>query len=85
MKPGCLRASMPKGSKAHNRARQARTIFNGLAQARPNSARPVLLKNGRVAMLSSTEYQSATEEAAELSYFAGYEISAEELIRYRKK
>jgi hypothetical protein len=76
---------MSKGSKADNRAIHARKIFNGLAQARPNGPRPVLLKNGKVAMLSSTVYQGATEEAAGLSYFAGREISAEELIRYRKK
>lgn len=78
---------MPKKRKSSRRAnfeRRMRRIRNGMGQARPDS--PVFVRKGlRLVKLTRKEYDRLEEEAASLSYFAGYQITAEQLIKLPRR
>lgn len=55
-------------------------IANGMAQAGPKS--PVFVVKGKkLVKLKRDEYDRLVEEADSLSYFAGYQIRPEQLIK----
>lgn len=69
-----------KSSRAANLIIRINQITNGMKEAKPNS--PVfIVKKKKVVKLSREEYTRLEEEAEPLSYFAGYSISPEQLIK----
>jgi hypothetical protein len=55
-------------------------IANGMKDAGPNT--PVLIvKNRKIVTLTRVQYDKLAEEADSLSYFAGYTIQPEQLLR----
>lgn len=69
-----------KSSKVANLHRRVRMIANGMKDAGPNT--PVLIvKNRKIVTLTRVQYDKLAEEADSLSYFAGYTIQPEQLLR----
>lgn len=57
-----------------------RQIVNGMGDAGPKT--PVFVhNNGKIKKFSRAEYERLEEEAESLSYFAGYPIYAEDLVK----
>lgn len=69
-----------KSSREANLNRRMLAIANGMKDAGPNS--PVFIRSKRaIVRLTRPEFDKLKEEADSLSYFAGYSISPEQLIR----
>ncbi|ABE46880.1 hypothetical protein [Polaromonas sp. JS666] len=69
-----------KSSRMANLIIRINSIANGMAQSGPKS--PVfIVKNKKIIKLKRNEYDRLVEEADSLSYFAGYQIRPEQLIK----
>lgn len=71
---------LKKSSKAQNQYVKMRQIANGMADSGPK--KPVFVqKRGKIKKLSRAEFEQLEEESKSLSYFAGYPIYAEDLVK----
>lgn len=69
-----------KSSRAANLQRRVRMIANGMRDAGPNTPK-FIVNNGKIVKLTRVQYEELVERADSLSYFAGYTILPEQLLR----